>query len=270
MLRNSIRALLLALTCIVAPLKASATTWVEADVKCPNCHTVNKFGEIASYGSYIYSWPEKYQLVFWPMTDSQVLYSCSKCRLTMFMWDFADLTKDELVTLAPVLTATSVAWKQKHYYEIPMTERLVVAETHYAKLDRDVDWWCRFRRIQAYHYDAVGNTSAAATARGQAVELADRLIADTSRAGMLKEALYIRGAMRHFLGDDTSAVKDFTEAKSKVIQIKDKPEENSKNFDAYLTSLVDEYIALLSDTSKTAQWPRNQAKAEREQQKDDH
>lgn len=268
MLKNSLRALILVLVCLTAPPQASATTWVDTKVECPNCHTDNTFGEIASFGTYIYSWPEKYQLVFWPMTDSQVLYSCSKCRLTLFMWDFAELTKNELAALAPVLAAISVKWNQKRYYEVPMPERLAVAERCYEKLDRDDDWWCRFRRVQAYHDDASGNTAAAAIARRQAIELADRLVADTGRAGTLKEALYVRGAMRHFLGDDTGALKDFTDAKSKVIQLKDKPEENSKNFDAYVTSLIDEYIKLLSDASKAEQLPRNQAAVERERRND--
>ncbi|MCC6744069.1 MAG: hypothetical protein IT175_09425 [Acidobacteria bacterium] len=264
MTRRFLRVFALFILFAAMPPPASATTWVDAEVKCPNCKKTNTFGQVMSFGSYIYSWPEKYQLVFWPNTDSQVLYSCSKCRLTLFMWDFEDVTKEELATLAPVLAATSVNWKQKRYSEIPMSERLAVAERLYEKLERDDAWWCHFRRVQAYHCDAAGDTAAAAVARRQAIELADRLIANPERAGTLKEALYIRGAMRHFLGDDVGAAKDFAEAKTKVIQLKDKPEENSKNADAFFTALIDEYIEFLSDASKAGSSPRNQAAAERE------
>src|SRR4029079_18355127 len=94
MLLGSVRVAVLTTLVLAATAPAHATTWVDADVKCPICGTTNQFRQVASYGNYIYSWPSKYQLVFWPQTDGQSLYSCKKCGLSLFMWDFEALTKE--------------------------------------------------------------------------------------------------------------------------------------------------------------------------------
>src|SRR5262245_56434861 len=65
--------------------KVFATTWAPKEVNCPLCQTKNTFKEPMSWGSYIYSWPEKFQYIFWPLTDKPVLYCCKKCHLTAFM-----------------------------------------------------------------------------------------------------------------------------------------------------------------------------------------
>src|SRR5687768_16658649 len=78
-----------------ASVRAFATTWFPQEHTCPVCKTKNTFLVIGSYGSYIYQWPEKFQLIFWPVTDSPTMYSCKKCHLTTFMWDFEKTPKEK-------------------------------------------------------------------------------------------------------------------------------------------------------------------------------
>ena len=46
-----------------------ATTWKPSEKTDPLTGEKVPAWEIMSYGSYIYKWPSKYDLVFWPLTD---------------------------------------------------------------------------------------------------------------------------------------------------------------------------------------------------------
>jgi hypothetical protein len=242
---------------------ALATTWAPRKVKCPLCETENQFQTVMSYGSYIYNWPSKFHFIFWPLTDGQSLYSCSGCRLTAFMGDFQNLPKDKLEAVKNALKDIKFDKDYSGYNEIPMTQRLKVAEKVYAAWGRDDQFWCLFYRVVGYHCDqempeakadnakdhkareALGKEADAA--RRKAVEFADKLMADKDKAGQRKEHLLIRGAMRHFLKDDKAALADFEEAAKLTYTneaMKSRPEAE-KNTDNYLSGLIKEYTALL-------------------------
>src|SRR3979409_1235572 len=96
----------------------SATTWSPKEVVCPLCKTVNTFMDVMSYGSYIYQWPEKFQLIYWPLTDTNVLYSCKKGRLTAFMWDFAVIPKEKLLIVKTRLDSLALKPVEGAYNKI--------------------------------------------------------------------------------------------------------------------------------------------------------
>ncbi|MBW1811504.1 MAG: hypothetical protein JRJ87_25170, partial [Deltaproteobacteria bacterium] len=75
---------------VVMAMSASviATTWGSKAVKCSLCGKETELEVIASYGSYIYRWPSKFQLLFWPRTTARFLYFCKHCHLTAYMGDF--------------------------------------------------------------------------------------------------------------------------------------------------------------------------------------
>ena len=66
-MRRKIEALVL-IVFLGASLAVLATTWASKDMECPLCGKTTKMEVIASYGSYIYNWPSKHQLIFWPVT----------------------------------------------------------------------------------------------------------------------------------------------------------------------------------------------------------
>lgn len=80
-------------------------TWSPDEIECPVCQTKNIFMVVGSYGNYIYQFPSKYQLVFWPVTDSPSWYSCKKCRYTAFMGEFNEVPKDKIADLRNCLKA---------------------------------------------------------------------------------------------------------------------------------------------------------------------
>lgn len=232
---------------------AARITWFPKEVECPVCKTKNTFLVPGSWGSYIYQYPEKFELIFWPLTDSPTIHTCKQCHVSVFMWDFEELPKEKHEELRKQLQAFKLDYtgKRSEYYEdadylrIPSTQRLLAAEQTYKILGRDDEFWCRFYRTLGYHYEANKQQPQADEARRKALLLAERLLADKARAGERKELLYITGAMRHFLKDDPGALKNFREAEGLKYESKAMGPEKSKNYDEFLSDLLRQYFELL-------------------------
>ena len=226
----------------------NATTWAKTDVKCPVCNEVNIFSTVASFGSYIYDWPEKYQYIFWPLTDSQVMYSCTKCHFTTYMWDFKNIDKNKIKDIKALLTdhKFSISTITK-YDDIPVTERLLLAEKIYKLLNKNDDFWCRFYRVMGYHFEIAGKHQEADEFRKKALTIADEMIKKDENAGISKELLLIKGGMKYFLKDEAGALTDLEEASKLKYENKDINKEDSKNIDEYLTQLLGKYIKKIKD-----------------------
>lgn len=230
--------------------EASATTWAPKEVVCPLCKTSNTFMDVMSYGSYIYQWPEKFQLIFWPLTDTNVLYSCKKCRLTAFMWDFAEIPKEKLTVIKTKLDTLALKPVQEAYNKIPVSQRLTIAAEVYLALGEDETFWCKFYRVKGYHYEEEKREEDAAAARGKALEICQRQLAAKENSGVRKELLLISGAMRYFLNDNPAALKDLREAAELTYSNPKLDAERSKNFNEYLSALSNEYIARIEAGAK--------------------
>jgi len=222
--------------------KSSATTWAPTKVVCPICKTTNTFYAIASYGTYIYRWPSKFQYIFWPYTDKHVLYSCKKCRLTCFMSDFRRIPEEKREAIRKSLEGVKLDKEYDSYTKIPMSQRLRIAERVYGAVVRDDAFWCRFYRILGYHLDREKRPKEAAGARKKALSFAEKMLKREELAGIRKELLLIRGAMRHFLKDNKGALADFRAAAKLKFENKKIGEKRSANVDRYLSALLKEYI----------------------------
>lgn len=248
-------ALSVALVCFAAG-RAEAITWFETEVQCPVCQTKNTFLVPGSWGGYIYGYETKFELVFWPFTDSPTVHSCKRCRLTAFMGDFEKVPKEkhaELlkrlagVRLEPARGGESMTkyYKNSVYLDIPLLDRLRAARQVYEVLGRDDDFWCHFERVAGHHYAEAKRQAEADEARTRALRLAEKMAADEARAGERKEFLYITGAMRHFLRDDAGALRDFREAHALKYSNKELKPEQAENYDAFLSDLLRQYFEKL-------------------------
>jgi hypothetical protein len=234
----------------------AAITWSPVEVECPVCKTKNIFLQWGSYGSYIYQFPSKYQLIFWPYTEGAAWYSCKKCRLTAFMDDFKEIPAAKIPELREMLQHVSLPPQKQRsdkesmdnppYLEISSAARLVVAEKVYRTLGRtEDDFWNHFYRVMGYHFAGDEMHAEADVARRKSLAVTERLLADKTDEGRRKELLYISGAMRHFLRDDAGALKDFDEAKKLKFSDKSLKPEDNDGFNGYLSKLIDEYIEML-------------------------
>lgn len=229
-----------------------ATTWFPQEFTCPNCKTKNTFNVIGSYGTYIYAWPSKYQSIYWPVTDENVLYSCKKCYLSVFMWDFDDLPKDKLLDIQKQLVGVKIEGTYKSYSQIPMSRRLEVAEKIYAVLGMEDEFWCRFYRIKGYHFEAEKNQQKADEARTKALELANKMLKDPKNKEPQKQLLFITGAMKHFLRDDDGAIAELQKVLATKYTNPQLDAEKNNNGERNLNELAKEYI----DKIKSPQKPR--------------
>lgn len=204
---------------LVGVTAARGTTWAPVKVTCPLCQTANTFQTIMSYGSYIYGWPSKYQFVFWPYTDSNVVYCCRQCGLCSFMGDFTKVPKEKAEDVKKALVGLTFEFADGQYNRAAMSRRLAAAEKVYTVLGRDEYFWCHFYRVLGYHFEGEaegqeGETkqrslAQAKEARRKAVARLEALLRDEGNAPVRKELLLVRGAMRHFLADDQGALTDF-------------------------------------------------------------
>jgi uncharacterized protein (DUF2225 family) len=221
---------------------ALATTWAEQEFTCPLCTTKNTFRVIASYGTYIYGWPSKYQLIYWPVTDQNSVYCCKKCYLSLFLWDYEDLAKDKIPAIKKQLEGVKLKTSFTDYAKVPMSERLEIAEKVYGVLTMKDDFWCRFYRILGYHYADEKNTVKADESRKKALNLAQKMLNDKANETPAKELWLISGAMKHFLKDDDGAIKDLNQALNTKYQNKALDEEKNNNGEQNLNALINEYV----------------------------
>ncbi|MBL7903235.1 MAG: hypothetical protein JNK73_14650 [Bacteroidia bacterium] len=224
----------------------SATTWFPAQHKCPVCKKKNIYQEIGSYGSYIYSWPSKYQYIYWPLTDLPSVYSCINCHFSSYLWDFDNIPKNKIDTLKKFLTQTKLDKKYKDYLDIPMTRRLEIAESVYKILGRDTQFWCEFYRVIGYHYDQVKDSIKAKEARLKAIDLARFILLDSMYIGQEKENLYIIAAMNNFTGHKDSALIYLDKASSLTYSNLKWEKKDVDNHDEYLTDLIKQYKEFIS------------------------
>lgn len=238
-----VRELLFFLVMLVASSGfAFATTWFSEEITCPLCGTKNTLCSIGSYGTYIYQWPSRYQLIFWPKTDAFVLWSCEKCNLTAYMWDFENIPDDKKAELKAALKDVKLPGKYKSYSEIPMTNRLEVAEEVYQVLGRDDYFWCEFYRVKAYHLETAGRSDEAKNARLKALAIAEEMLREPDNQGIAKELYFITGAMRYFTGDTEGALADFGKARELTYSREGMTEEQKGKANEFFDGLLDEYI----------------------------
>ncbi len=240
----------LVLALAAAALGGSPTTWAPKEFACPACDTRNTFQVIVSYGSYIYSWPSKYQYLFWPLTDENVLYSCKKCRLSALMGDFEKTPKDKLEAIREKLKGIELPEKDE-YFKIPMSRRLAAAERVYEAIGKDDEFWSLFFRTKGYHLEAEKLADDAKAARRKALEHALKVLEKKENAGRRKELLLVTGAMRDLTGDAEGARKDLEEALKTKFQAGDK--EKSEGMNEYLDEVLREYVAALKEGRRPGQ-----------------
>jgi uncharacterized protein (DUF2225 family) len=230
-----------ALCVVLSAALAAATTWAPVEKKCPVCGTTDTYQEIASYGTYIYQWPSKYQMIFWPATEGDYVYVCRHCWYAAFMGDFERLPADKVEAVKTILAGNVVDANYQSYAEVPPSVKFPLAVKVYEILGRDDGFWCLFYRIEGYQLSAEGKKEEATAARKLALERAQALLAAEKDPGNRKETLVIIGSMQHFTGDDAVALKTFDEALGAEYTPAGASEEEKANGAQYLDGLANDF-----------------------------
>lgn len=88
---------------------ANATTWARDDRDDPFSDGKCIAHSPVSSGSYIYHWPSKYDLVFWPFTDPHWVWHCPTSGYVAFGSDF-EFDESERASIEAALEAGRDQW----------------------------------------------------------------------------------------------------------------------------------------------------------------
>ncbi len=197
--RISIKALLVATLMAIAPWSSHATTWASSNVRDPITGQRVTVQEPASSGSYVYSWPEKSDQVFWPYTDSHWLWFNPNSGFIAFGNDFEKLDSTQRDALK--------IWLKANYdRKAPPKSRLELlswAEKVYAVRGMDEDFWSRFYRLMAFETQDDMKTSLGYVSK--ALPLLEKSLRTSTDAGKTLRELYLLSEYNRRLGRDDEA-----------------------------------------------------------------
>ena len=231
--------------------RAEAITWSPGTTECPLCKKTVPVQRVASYGSYVYGYPSKYQLVFWPHTDSLSFYFCPDCHYSAFMGDFAKLPADKVKAVKEAVAKLKKPQPQKPYDQIPIDYRLGITAAVSKVLGRDDLYWCHFERVLGYHLTKLGQKEAAKAARLRSLALAQKLILADVQEPTKKELMYLIGALQHFTGQKELALATLKRVPRTPVEPKGKmKDEQQKSFGEYLDALAKSLSEKIRDDEK--------------------
>lgn len=140
-------ALLILFACTGVP--AAATTWGETTVVDPISGNPCKVPTPTSMGSYVYEWPEKYDQVFFPVTDSAGIWTCES-GFTTVIGDVV-LSASEKQRIAAHLGGLAVAARKGE----GIADKLRRAEALYLLRDLSPERRALIHRILAYDFESM-------------------------------------------------------------------------------------------------------------------
>ncbi len=216
---------------VLAAHNVFATTWAETEVddpimECKRCGVQ----EPMSYGSYIYSWPSKYDLVFWPLTDNGGIWFCEDSGFTGFIGDFDEISEEEKKTIGEYLTKSYTGKKD-------IKSKLELLENIYKLRKKDDVFRNRLIRVLAYWYEDLGDIKKANEYRRIALEEIEGYLKKEMSEGQKLDYLYLAANYHRQLGDAKSSDKYLQLLRTAVDNLKD---DKLKGHSAFLLELSEE------------------------------
>jgi len=117
--------------------------------QCPVCKEQISVLELVSWGSYIYDWPSKYDLIYAPYNDPQFVWICPQCGYAQVAKYFSDISQDQSESLKAFLGSQ---WKPKSPNDITADTRFEQAILVNKFLEKDEDFWTWFYRVLICYY----------------------------------------------------------------------------------------------------------------------
>ncbi len=185
-----------------------ATTWGPKEKVDPISGDKTTVAVILTYGNYIYDWPSKYDMVFWPLTDENWIWFNPKSGYAAFGDDFEKLSDEEKKTLTD--------WLAKNYNsaQLPKSheEKLAWLEKVYSLRQMNDDFWCLFYRLMAYVHGKDEEKSTAYVKK--ALPLLLKKLEKNPEGTERIECLYLLGEYHRRIGENEKAKGYFQQAKT--------------------------------------------------------
>ncbi len=225
----------LAAACMLAtlagPAPVSATTWGQDEVDDPIVKNAKCLvGSPASYGSYIYGWPSKYDQVFWPSTEENGIWFCPNSGFTAFLGDFDDIDDAQRSAIAAYL---ATAYRRDE--AISHQRKVELLEGCYALRGLSTEKHLQMLRAVAYQYEELGDEAAADSRRRSALALIRAALDTELKPGKRLEYLFVAAAYQREFGQ--------TEASDASLEqlgtlLKESHAEDVANYVKYLGELI--------------------------------
>ena len=194
--------LLLSGIAVIASGAAGATTWADHEIRDPVDGKPCQVATLASSGSYVYDWPEKYDQVFVPVTAAEGIWFCEGSGFASFIGD------DKL---GYVERKRIAAFLQRQPKPAPgqsdIAARLQRAEAIYALRDLAPERSALVHRILAYDFESLADDPVRARQHRQAALaiMLDRLADESLTLGPRLEYLFVSANYIRESGDAARA-----------------------------------------------------------------
>ena len=176
--------LLLSAMAIAASGAAGATTWVDREIRDPVDGKPCRVATLASSGSYVHDWPEKYDQVFVPVTAAEGIWFCEGSGFASFIGD------DKLGYVERKRIAAFLQRQPKPASgRSDIAARLQRAEAIYELRDLAPERSALVHRILAYDFESLADDPVRARQHRQAALaiMLDRLADDAIMEGRLAQ-----------------------------------------------------------------------------------
>lgn len=224
-----LRALLLLLA--VAAVPAEATTWSETTIVDPVSGKPCRVSTPASMGSYIYEWPEKYDQVFFPVTDSAGIWACESGFATV-IGDIV-LSASEKQRIAAHLAGLAAAERNGE----GIADKLRRAEALYLLRDLSPERRALIHRILAYDFESMAaDAGRSAYHRKAALAIMLARLADESLPSATRmEYVFVSANYVREFGDSARADRLFSQLEALIA---DSAGSQAESYAQYLRSLL--------------------------------
>lgn len=212
---------------------ASAITWVPTQVEDPISGKRCKVSEPASFGSYIYSFPSKYDGVYWPHTDPQWMWFCPDSGYISFGDDFSELEPDEIERVRTYLGDHC----RGNRADMSTLEKLVMLESVYRLRDKNEFFWAWFKRVKAVYLDELARSE-----REQTIPMLEKELAQLEPGFEMIQKLYVLGDYYRQTGEHERALELFERAKT--LEWKDE-DGNRQVGSEYINEIIGERTKLI-------------------------
>ena len=191
------------------PGSGLATTWTDSQLTDPVSGGQCSSHDVVSYGGYIYSWPSKHDMVFWPYTDVNFITHCPDSGYSSFNDDFGQLSDAEKKRLAKWLADNY----KKDAKPATQPDSLDWLEKVYSQRDKDDIFWSRFYRLRAYLSAEEGQMEKSMAYVKKAYPLIEKNMARGVKNFDLLETRYLLGEYSRRLGNKKKAREYFAVAR---------------------------------------------------------
>lgn len=212
-----------------APVRA--TTWSQTEVDDPivkdaKCTVAGP----ASYGSYIYGWPSKYDQVFWPATEEGGIWFCSESGFTAFLGDFDDISDAQRASIAAYL-ATAYARSDA----VSHRKKLELLEGCYALRAGSTEQRLKMLRALAYQYEELGDQASADSRRRTILALVLAALDTELKHAQRLEYLFVAAAYQREFGQTEASDASLTQLRA---QLEKSDNKDLANYVEYLRELM--------------------------------